>query len=149
MPEGKSHTIKVANLPKSKALCTVSNKPLIIVVGLWAATLVAYVFFVNKIIALPILMYSLITSFKREDLIFSGHNSFFVIYDKDNRNECDIYYLSEVKKWCYVNRLLSPHVLFLLNDGETIVLKNSGGEVVRYLRHVMGKKEVEKKLKNI
>lgn len=145
MPEGKSHTIKVINLPKSKAICYVSNKPLILILGLWGVTITVYILFEDKVLALPFLVYSIVTSFKREDLIFSGHNSFFVIYDQENRKECDIYYLSEVKKWCYVNKLFSPHILFLLNDGETVTLKNSGSEVVSYLRKVIPKKEVEKK----
>lgn len=145
MPEGKSHTIKVINLPKSKAICYVSNKPLILVLGLWSVTITVYILFEDKVLALPFLVYSIVTTFKREDLIFSGHNSFFVIYDQEKRKECDIYYLSEVKKWCYVNKLFSPHILFLLNDGETVTLKNSGSEVVSYLRKVIPKKEVEKK----
>lgn len=145
MPEGKSHTIKVINLPKSKAICYVSNKPLILVLGLWSVTITVYILFEDKVLALPFLVYSIVTTFKREDLIFSGHNSFFVIYNQEKRKECDIYYLSEVKKWCYVNKLFSPHILFLLNDGETVILKNSGSEVVSYLRKVIPKKEVEKK----
>ncbi len=147
MPEGKSHTVKVTNLPKSKPMCYVSNKPFLMVVGLSTVTLVVYFIFENKIIVLPFLIYSMIFCFKKEKVIFTGHNSFFVIYDLEDEKNCDIYYLSEVKKWCYINRLFSPYILFLLNDGESVTLKSSGSEVVRYLRKVMRKKEVEKKSK--
>lgn len=147
MPGGKSHTVKVANLPKSKPMCFVSNKPILLIVGVCSAPIIVYFTFGNKIMVLPFLVYTMIFCLKKEKVIFTGHNSFFVIYDLEDEKNCDIYYLSEVKKWCYVNTLFSPHVLFLLNDGESVTLKSSGSEVVRYLRKVMRKKEVEKKSK--
>ena len=145
MEEKKSHSVKTTNLPNSKPIADVSNKPVVIVILLWILTLFLYFFFENKILSLPPMFYALIITLKKRDLIFTGHNSFFVIYDKDDKQKCDIYYHSEVKKWCYVNKLFSPYIIFLLNDGEQVVLKSSGSEVVSYLRKVLAKKEVEKK----
>ena len=145
MEEKKSHSVKTTNLPNSKPIAVVSNKPVVIVILLWILTLFLYFFFENKILSLPPMFYALIITLKKRDLIFTGHNSFFVIYDKDDKQKCDIYYHSEVKKWCYVNKLFSPYIIFLLNDGEQVVLKSSGSEVVSYLRKVLAKKEVEKK----
>jgi len=85
-------------------------------------------------------------TFKEERMIFSGHKDYFVIYHETNRDECDIYYLSEIKRWHFQQRIYNPEILFFLQDGETFFFcKCVGSEIYSYLRRVMPNKEVQLK----
>ena len=99
MTERKSHTVKVSNLPESRVLCSISNKHIALIILVWVLFLLVIFSFENKFLAIPLGIYGLIMTFKEERMIFSGHKDYFVIYHETNRDECDIYYLSEIKRW--------------------------------------------------
>lgn len=146
MTERKFHTVKVSNLPESRVLCSISNKHMALIILVWALFLLVIFSFENKFLAIPLGIYGLIMTFKEERMIFSGHKDYFVIYHEINRDECDIYYLSEIKRWHFQQRLYNPEVLFFLQDGETFFFcKCVGSEIYSYLRRVMPNKEVQLK----
>ncbi len=146
MSEHKSHKVLIANIPKGKPICRVGNKSylglvfgLIFIVGM-------FFYFRNILLVLPMIIYELFLSLKPYKGIFDGYNSFFVIYDKDNKKEADLYYLSELKYWCSDGTFFNPSVIFFLNDGEKVVLKKAiDSEIFDYLRKVAEKKEIQKK----
>ena len=98
MSERKSRTVKVANLPESKALCNITNKPIALIFFAWIVFVWMLYLVEVKILAIPFGIYCLIITFKEEKKIFSGHKDYLVIYDERNLKECEIYYLSEIKK---------------------------------------------------
>lgn len=146
MGERKFRTVKVANLPDSKTLCTITNKPIILIIFVWAVFIMLLFVVSDKILLLPVAIYCLIMTFKEKVMIFSGHKDYFVIYHEDNKRQCDIYYLSEVRRWCFKQRLFNPSIKFFFQDKETVTLsKGAGSEIHSYLRKVMGDKEVQVK----
>lgn len=67
---------------------------------------------------IPLAIYGLIMTFKEEKMIFSGHRDYLVIYHETRREQCDIYYLSEIKRWTFRQRLFNPSVTLFLHDGK-------------------------------
>lgn len=146
MAEYKSHRVLVKNIPKEKPLCSVGNKSMAgLLIGLFLIVLVAY-YFQNIYIVIPLLLYQLFLVCKPYCAIFEGYHNFFVIYDKENKNECNLYYLSELKYWCHDGSYANPIVIFFLNDNEKVVLNQViDSEIFDYLRKVAPKKEIQKK----
>ncbi len=150
MTERKSRRVKVSNLPDSKALCTITNKPLALIVFSWV--IFSWVLFTadEKILSIPFGIYGLIMTLKEEKKIFSGHLDYLVVYDEDNQEECDIYYLSEIRRWYFKQQLLNPSLtLFLLEGEKFIFCKCVGSEIRSYMRKVMPEKEVQPKRQQV
>lgn len=146
MSERKSHTVKVANLPESKALCIITNKPVALIFFVWSLFGTVLFFAKEKLLTIPLAIYGLIMTFKEEKMIFSGHRDYLVIYHETRREQCDIYYLSEIKRWTFRQRLFNPSVTLFLHDGEMVSFcRCVGSEIHSYLRKVMGEKEVQLK----
>ncbi len=143
--EHKSHTIKVSNLPKSKTLCTVANKSTVTLAVMWLSAFIVSFFIKEKIALLPITVYLFIVTLSPYKLYLTGHNSFLAIYNRQNKELCDIIYLSEIKNWEYSTKYLTSKVRFFLNDGEEIVVdKVANSELYSYLHTVANKKEITK-----
>jgi hypothetical protein len=146
MTESKSRRVKVANLPESKALCTITNKPVALIVFVWLVFTIVLFTAKEKILCIPFGIYGLIMTFKEEKKIFTGHIDYLVIYDEDKKEECDIYYLSEIRRWYFKQKLFNPSVTLFLQEGETFLFcKCVGSEIYSYLRKVMPEKEVQPK----
>lgn len=146
MSECKSHTVKVANLPDSKVLCTITNKPLALIISSWATFALVLFYSPEKILSIPFGIYSFIITFKEEEKIFTGHQDYLVVYHEINKEDCEIYYLSEIKRWYFKQQIFNPSVTLFLSDGEKVSFcRCVGSEIRYYLRKVMPEKEVQLK----
>ena len=66
MSERKSRTVKVANLPESKALCNITNKPIALIFFAWIVFVWMLYLVEVKILAIPFGIYCVIITVKEE-----------------------------------------------------------------------------------
>ena len=142
--EYKSHRIKRTNIPQGKKLLYLDNKNRYVALGQWglcgASLLTPW-----PLLALPMGFLASITTFRKGKVLFEGYDNFFVYFQGNDPNYCEIIYLDEVLNWEYRITKQDNILLLVLQEHEKICISNMRVPVYRYCREVMPDREVRRK----
>ena len=145
MSEYKCHKIRRDRIPNDeRCLFKATDKPIFMIVILWGIYLYILSVIENKLLSLPILIYCGFMTFRQEEIPFAGYETFFVVYNRDDQSDCDIYYTNEIKQWKYNAETLKHKIEMELVDGEQITIDTEVDyDMYLYFRKMMKEKETK------
>ena len=145
MSEHKSHKVKLENIPKGKIICHLSNRSDNIKLLLWASTGVLLLV-KRPILAILVGFYAVVYTFSTEKKLFDGYEKFFVIYNDQTGECCELIYISEIEGWEYRIMNSGDKIIFYLPNNEKYrVDTNVDRKIYNYLKQVLPEKEIRKK----
>lgn len=120
MAEYRSHKVRLSNVPKDSALCSIGTKTAGPIIIAWLLALLVLCS-QYRYMAIPVAFVALVLTLRHNTRQFRGCRTYFIIYNSQDPSNCDLIYLSEVRGWEYrVKKDGNDYMTVTLQDDEKI-----------------------------